>query len=136
MNKFLIIFFSGLISLFFACKPHINKENDLIGTWRVDDIKINQEMSLSQKANFNLYLGQLRETSYFIFRNDHKYESSFNENISKGRWELANKGQLLVIKPDESDADSSKITELNATTFIILSESDGVTSKIVMKKQK
>ena len=43
---------------------------------------------------------------------------------------------MLITKPDDKDADTVKVAELNASTLILLSESDGVTTKIIMKKQK
>jgi hypothetical protein len=136
MNKILAFFFTALIFLIFSCKSHINKESDLLGSWRIDNVEVNQKMSADEKANFNLYLSQLQELAYFNFKKDHTYESNFSEDVSTGIWSLTNNGNELITQADTSDADTFKITKLNATTFIILSESDGVVSKITMKKQK
>jgi hypothetical protein len=136
MNRFLIIALIAAISLIFSCKSTNNKENMLTGSWRIENIEMNREMTESEKANFNLYLSQLKETGYFTFKNDHKFESFYNEELSKGTWELAGNGQQLITIPDESEADTVKIAELNSQSLILLSESDGVTTKIIMKKQK
>ena len=136
MNKFLTLVFIILISLIFACKSSKNRANLIIGSWHIDNIEVNQQMSASEKANFGLYLAQLKETSYFTFSNDYKYESLYNDDISKGVWELSKDGMMLITKPDDKDADTVKVAELNASTLILLSESDGVTTKIIMKKQK
>ena len=136
MNRFLLTAFIAVISMIFSCKSMNKKENMLIGSWRIENIEMNREMTDSEKANFNLYLAQLKETGYFTFKSDQKFESFYNEELLKGIWELVNNGQQLITKPDESDLDTVNIAYLTSQNLILLSESDGIITKIILRKQK
>jgi hypothetical protein len=135
MNKILLFFCIAILFLNISCNSSKHKEADIIGNWKIENIELDQPLKPNEKPNFDLFLSQIRESAYFNFKNDHSYESFFNE-MSKGTWNLSNKGKDLVTKPDDADADTVQIEKLNGTTFIIISESEGVKTKITMKKEK
>jgi hypothetical protein len=136
MNKFFNYIIILLIAFCFSCKSTGNKEFDLIGSWRIESIEVNQKMKSDEKANFDLYIAQLKETSYFTYKADHSYEYSFNDEKSAGRWALINKGSMLINAPENSEPDTFSIEELTGSTCKLIIKSDEVITRLLLKKQK
>lgn len=125
-----------LILFFFGCKTKSDKESELIGSWGLENIIVNQEMTASEKANFDLYIKQLKETANFTYTKNHRFEYNLNNEISKGTWQLIDNNKKLITIPDTAEADTFIITELNRISFTIMSESDGETTRYLLKKRK
>jgi hypothetical protein len=111
-------------------------EENISGTWLFDQIESNAPGSISEKANFELSVAQIKSNSWFILMSDHKYVSFFNGDSTMGDWEIINKGKNLITRENGKTADTAIIEKLTKDRMILVSKDGESETKITLSKAK
>lgn len=98
-----------------SCKEKPQKF--LVQRWKIEDVKISEEVPAEQKEFFNEMLKQMKQYLRITYREDGTYEANMMGNISKGKWELSEDGKTLTASDESNKPMTYKIISLSKDKF-------------------
>lgn len=98
-----------------SCKP--DNKKILSQRWKIEDVKISEEVPEEQKEFFNEMLKQMKEYLRITYYEDGTYEANMMGNISKGKWELSKDGKELTASDESQKPMKYKVISLTKERF-------------------
>ena len=96
-------------------------DGDLIGTWKLSDVKLDMVIPEEQKEMFDGMMNAMKESTSMTFNSDGTFDSKSKvmgqEKNESGEWSLD--GMTLVSTNNEGRNDTVTLTELSSSTFTI-----------------
>lgn len=98
-----------------SCKEKPQK--NLVQRWKIEDVKISEEVPAEQKEFFDEMLKQMKQYLRITYREDGTYEANMMGNISKGKWELSKDGKTLTASDESNKPMTYTIISLTKDKF-------------------
>ena len=112
--------------------------NYLQGTWLIDTMYLDFELSEQMMSVYAERFRELKETTRFVFREDGTYEKVSKDAPRTGTWEISPNGNMIIIHFDDSDETSrTLISVLDESHLTMLPVDESAqNSKVELVKQK
>jgi hypothetical protein len=116
--------FISLIALFVIFLSSCSKEQntDIIGEWKITDIKSTKEVPNDLKESLKESLEDMKSSCLFVIKADSTYESTISETTTKGKWKIDPESKILTLSSNDGEIETSDIIELTANKLVLSKE--------------
>ncbi len=109
---------------------------NLVGEWKITDIKTTSEIPEDQLDAYKDALEGMKESSKMIYNSDGTYEKTISEMTTKGTWEISEDGKTLTETSEEGTIESVELTELSDKKLVTVSELEDAKNTMTFEKVK
>ncbi len=139
LNQLFFVVMLGLImNSFWACSG-ASKKDMIANKWGVKEISIDRDMSEREKKKMNMLMKKIKQSAYYHFKSNGKYEIKSLARKEKGTWRLNEDGTQLFTKQHGGDEEEKvNIKEVSAEKFVITKSTQMGDMQMVLvpKKEK
>jgi hypothetical protein len=116
MNKYKVII--CLLAPLFFVTCSLDKESDIVGTWKFTDIQSSEQVPEDQKQQYQETIEEYKATYSLVFKNDSTFEKSISESVSTGKWQISDDNKTLTLTYDDGVVENSQILELSKAKLV------------------
>lgn len=107
-----------------SCKE--SPEKLLVGKWKIEDFKTNQEIPQGMEQVFKQMMDQMKNNSSFEFKEDKTVVATMSGITSNGTWAIDKEGKKLTMTDNQTKKSSdASIVELSKEKFVLETEDGG-----------
>jgi hypothetical protein len=142
MNKLHLLIISGFILFNISALSQTDlqlKNTELLqGTWLIDTVYIDFELSEEMMAFYSEKFKEIKSTTRFVFHSDGRYEKISKDAPRKGKWEVVDNGNVILIHFDGlEEVSRTKIGKLDHTSLSMIPlDKTAQNSKVELIRQK
>lgn len=129
-----------LNSLMLSAQNNLQEQNQnyLQGTWLIDTMYIDFEMSEQLMQIYTEKFQEIKQQTSFEFHPDGTYEKVSGADVKKGNWRISPNGKMIIIKFVGSDEISrTHIGHIDSVSMTMAPVDDAVqNSKVELIKQR
>jgi hypothetical protein len=120
-----------VLFLLTGCKD--DKKKLIVGTWKIEDIKVSAEIPEEQKQFFDAMLAQMKEFLRLTYSADGTYQSDFMGKSNKGKWIMNDKQDEITAEDDSGKPMKYKIISLTKDRYeyVTMDEAQPITFVLV-----
>ncbi len=125
-----------LVSIVLISSCSKSPAENMVGEWKITDIKTTSEIPDDQLDAYNEALEEIKESSKMIYNSDGTYEKTISEITTTGTWEISENGKTLNETSEEETQESVEILELSDNKLVTVSELDDTKNTMTFEKVK
>jgi len=134
--KKIFVSFLVLVSVVLISSCSKSPAENLIGEWKIIDIKTTSEIPDDQLDAYKEALEGMKESSKMVYNSDGTYEKTISEMTTKGSWKISEDGKTLTEKSEEGITESVVVAELSDKKLVTVSELDDNKNTMTFEKVK
>ena len=125
-----------LVSIVLISSCSKSPAENMVGEWKITDIKTTSEIPDDQLDAYNEALEEIKESSKMIYNSDGTYEKTISEITTTGTWEISENGKTLNETSEEETQESVEILELSDKKLVTVSVLDDIKNTMTFEKVK
>ena len=126
----------ALISIALLSSCAKTPSENLVGEWKITDIKTTYEVPEDQIEAYKEALEGMKESSKMTYNADGTYEKNISGEITKGEWNISEDGKKLTETTENGSIESVILSEITDSKLVTISELDDTKNTMTFEKIK